>query len=239
MLALGLVAVLTIFGTSYSALIAVIAYDTLGLGDGAFTLLVTFTGIGALLGALIAGARRLPLSLSRLASWAVAYGVVQAVFGMSRSLWMALAMIILVGGINYFLMTSLNVLLQHLTSEARRGRVMSLFMLARGGLYPIGSLLLGSVGELISIPTALVVFAVVLIGFSLWSGRPPGPRTRSPIIPACCRALGAWDSGMHRGRRPRRWAPGREPPETGWRRLPRGCRGYGGIARVAVPRRGW
>ena len=168
LLALGLVAVVAIFGTSYSSVIAVIAYDTLGQGDGGFTLLFVFTGIGAMAGALVAGARRLPLNLPRLALWAAAYGLVQAAFAMSRSLWMALALIALVGGLNFFLMTSLNVLLQHLAAEAKRGRVMSLFMLAWGGLHPIGSLSLGFVGELISVPTALVVFALVLIGFSLW-----------------------------------------------------------------------
>ena len=170
MLALTLVAVLTIFGQSYSAVVAVIAYDTLGLGDRAFTLLVTFTGIGAMVGALAAGTGRLPSKLPRLAMWTVGYAVVQAAFGMSRSLWISLALIACVGGLNFFLMTSLNVLLQHLTAESKRGRIMSLFMLAWGGLYPVGGLAVGFVGELISVPTTLVVFAAVLSVLSLWIG---------------------------------------------------------------------
>ena len=170
MLALTLVAVLTIFGQSYSAVVAVIAYDTLGLGDRAFTLLVTFTGIGAMVGALAAGTGRLPSKLPRLAMWTVGYAVVQAAFSMSRSLWISLALIACVGGLNFFLMTSLNVLLQHLTVESKRGRVMSLFMLAWGGLYPIGGLAIGSIGEFISVPTTLVLFASVLTVLSLWIG---------------------------------------------------------------------
>ena len=169
-LALVLVAVITTFGTSYSAVIAVIAYDTLGLGDRAFTLLVTFTGIGAMVGALVAGTMRLPSNVPRLAVWAAGYALVQAAFGMSRSLWTALILISLLGGLNFFLMTSLNVLLQNLTAEAKRGRVMSLFMLAWGGLYPVGALSLGALGEIISIPTALVVFASVLVVLGLWVG---------------------------------------------------------------------
>ena len=170
LLALTLVAVLTIFGQSYSAVVAVIAYDTLGLGDRAFTLLVTFTGIGAMVGALVAGTGRLPSSLPRLAMWTVGYSMVQAAFGLSRSLWTAVFFIALVGGLNFFLMTSLNVLLQHLTAESKRGRIMSLFMLAWGGLYPVGGLAVGFVGELISVPTTLVVFAAVLSVLSLWIG---------------------------------------------------------------------
>lgn len=170
LLALTLVAVLTIFGQSYSAVVAVIAFDTLAQGDRAFTLLVTATGIGAMVGALVAGTGRLPSSLPRLAMWTVGYSMVQVAFGLSRSLWTALFFIALVGGLNFFLMTSLNVLLQHLTAESKRGRIMSLFMLAWGGLYPVGGLAVGFVGELISVPTTLVVFAAVLSVLSLWIG---------------------------------------------------------------------
>ena len=170
LLALTLVAVLTIFGQSYSAVVAVIAFDTLGLGDRAFTLLVTATGIGAMAGALVAGAGRLPSSLPGLAVWAVGFAVVLAGLGMSRSLWTALVFISLVGGLNFFLMTSLNMLLQHLTPESKRGRIMSLFMLAWGGLYPIGGLAVGFVGERISVPNTLVVFAAVLAVLSLLIG---------------------------------------------------------------------
>ena len=170
LLALTLVAVVTVFGQSYSAVVAVIAYDTLGAGDRAFTLLVTFTGIGAMLGALAAGTGRLSLSLPRLTMWAVGYSVVQAAFGMSRTLWLSLVLIAVVGGLNFFLMTSLNVLLQNLTAESKRGRVMSLFMLAWGGLYPVGGLAVGFVGELITVPNTLVLFAGVLIVLSLGIG---------------------------------------------------------------------
>lgn len=168
LLALTLVAVVTVFGQSYSAVVAVIAFDTLGLGDRAFTLLVTATGIGAMAGALVAGAGRLPSSLPRLAMGAVGFAVVLTGLGMSRSLGTALVFISLVGGLNFFLMTSLNVLLQHLTAESKRGRIMSLFMLAWGGLYPIGGLAVGFVGVRISVPTTLVVFAGVLTVLSLW-----------------------------------------------------------------------
>ncbi|MDE0439809.1 MAG: MFS transporter [bacterium] len=174
LLALTLVAVVTVFGQSYSAVVAVIAFDTLGLGDRAFTLLVTATGIGAMAGALVAGAGRLPSSLPRLAMWAVGFAVVLAGLGISRSLWTALVFISLVGGLNFFLMTSLNVQLQHLTAESKRGRIMSLFMLAWGGLYPIGGLAVGFVAERISVPTTLIVFAVVLTVLSLligWAAR--------------------------------------------------------------------
>ncbi len=186
LLALTLVAVLTIFGQSYSAVVAVIAFDTLGLGDRAFTLLVTATGVGAMVGALAAGTGRLPSSLPRLAIWTVGFALAQAALGMSRSLGAALVFICLVGGLNFFLMTSLNVLLQHLTAESKRGRIMSLFMLAWGGLYPIGGLAVGFVGERISVPTTLVVFAAVLTVLSLmigWAARSAARSARTGPSP--------------------------------------------------------
>ena len=181
LLALALVGAVSALGTSYVAVIAVIAYDTLGQGDRAFTMLVSFTGIGAIIGALFAGHRNLTPSLSHVAWWAAAYGLVQGAFAMSRSLALSLMLIALVGGLNFYVMTSLNTLLQHLIAEAKRGRVMSLFMLAWAGLYPVGSLGLGALGQAVSLPAALLAFALVLSAFSVWVATREPSREMLPI----------------------------------------------------------
>ena len=52
-------------------------------------------------------------------------------------------------------MTGLQTLLQQLVDDSNRGRVMSLFQVAWGGLTPIGSLTLGAAARFVGVATAL------------------------------------------------------------------------------------
>ena len=50
MRALAMAAMVTIFGTSYMAVLPVVAYDTLGGDDSTFTMMIMLIGLGAMLG---------------------------------------------------------------------------------------------------------------------------------------------------------------------------------------------
>ena len=65
-----------------------------------------------------------------IAALAAGLGLAPIGFAASPTLAPALAMIALLGAFNIYVMTSLNVLLQHLVDDAKRGRVMSLFVTA-------------------------------------------------------------------------------------------------------------
>jgi len=56
--------------------------------------------------------------------------------------------------------------------------VLSLFVLAWGGLFPFGTLMLGALGEAITTPYALAAFGSVLVVYSLWAR--PGRRSVAP-----------------------------------------------------------
>ena len=175
MKALAMAAMVTVFGTSYMALLPAVVYDTLGGNDQTFTRLIMLVGLGAMLGAFVAGSGRLPLNLSTITWGAVAFGVVEGLFGLTRTVWAAGILVTVGGGLNFFLLTCLTTLVQTLATESKRGRVLSLFVLAWGGLFPFGTLVLGALGEAISTPYALAVFGSVLVVYSLWAR--PGRRT--------------------------------------------------------------
>ena len=63
-------------------------------------------------------------------------------------------------------------LLQGLVPDAMRGRVMSVYTLIAGGLMPLGSMLLGSLGEAIGVPLAVglggIVTIAVAVAFVRW-----------------------------------------------------------------------
>ena len=175
MKALAMAAMVTVFGTSYMALLPVVVYDTLGGNDQTFTRLIMLVGLGAMLGAFAAGSGRLSLDMSTITWGAVAFGVVEGLFGLTRTVWAAGVLVTVGGGLNFFLLTCLTTLVQTLATESKRGRVMSLFVLAWGGLFPIGTLVLGALGEVITTRYALAAFGSVLVVYSLWAR--PGRRT--------------------------------------------------------------
>ena len=174
MKALAMAIMVTVFGTSYMAVLPVIAYDTLGGSDQTFTMLIMLIGLGAMLGAFTAGSGRLPLNMTTITWGAVAFGVAEALFAVTRSIWAAGILVTVAGGLNFFLLTCLTTLVQTLATESKRGRVMSLFVLAWGGVFPLGALVLGALGEAITTPYALAAFGSVLVVYSLWTR--PGRR---------------------------------------------------------------
>lgn len=178
MKALAMAAMVTVFGTTYMAVLPVVAYDTLGGSDQTFTMLIMLIGLGAMLGAFAAGTGRLPLDMSTITWGAVAFGVVEGLFGLTRAVWVAGILVTVAGCLNFFLFTCLTTLVQTLATESKRGRVMSLFVLAWGGLFPLGTLALGALGETITTPYALAAFGSVLVVYSLWAR--PGRRNVTP-----------------------------------------------------------
>ncbi len=165
--ALALAAVVTVFGTSYMAVLPVVAYKTLAGNDRTFTMLIMLVGLGAMGGAFIAGTGRMTLNLRTVLWGAVLFGVAQGLFGLAESVWSAAILVTIAGGLNFFMLTSLTTLIQILAEEAKRGRVMSLFMLAWGGLFPIGSLAIGVLAEVIGISYALMCFGAIVVAYAL------------------------------------------------------------------------
>ena len=185
MKALALTAMVTVFGSSYMAVLPVVAYDTLGGNDQTFTMMIMLIGLGAMLGAFVAGSGRLPLNLSTITWGAIAFGAVEGLFGLTRTVWGAGILVTVAGGLNFFLLTCLTTLVQTLAEEAKRGRVLSLFVLVWGGLFPFGTLAVGALGETITTGYALAAFGSVLVAYCLWArpGRRAAGSSSSPGRP--------------------------------------------------------
>jgi len=147
---------------NFSVYVPLLARDVLGLGSEGFGLLMASLGIGAItaglsLGAI--GARRLPLRLIAAAAGCACAGLV----GLSavRSFWPAAALLAGVGLTGTFVVTSCNTSLQLMTPDALRGRVMSLYILLSGGVFPIGAFVIGWISEAWGVSTAFAFNGVL------------------------------------------------------------------------------
>jgi MFS family permease len=168
-------AVVSLFGISFVALMPAWAVKVLG-GDATTNgFLQSARGIGALTGALIIATIGNYIVRGRLVSLgSFVMPVFLLVFSGMR--WLPLSLLAVVGigwGFMVFANSS-NALLQSQVPDELRGRVMSIFMLAFFGLMPVGSLLAGVAAARFGEPATVAAGAAILLVFSglVWARVP-------------------------------------------------------------------
>ncbi len=153
-----MVAAISMVGFGSLTLIPVFAKDILKIGVTGFAQLLSWQGAGALIGGLILVIfgdhfhKGKLLLFSRLVLGPVIIGI-----ALSRIPWFSMGLMALLG---YSLITQLvltNTLIQTYVPDDLRGRVLSTFTWALGGFYPLGSLLMGFLGDQIGAPTAAMI----------------------------------------------------------------------------------
>jgi MFS family permease len=80
-------------------------------------------------------------------------------FSFTRVLPLSLLAIFAVGATNIALNNLANALVQTLTPDAVRGRVMSIYMLGFFGFMPVGALLAGTIATVVGVPITIVIGA--------------------------------------------------------------------------------
>jgi MFS family permease len=100
---------------------------------------------GALVGAIYLASRKSVVGLGRvIAIAATFFGAMLIAFSFSHHLWLSLLIVPLGGGAMLINFASANTVLQTLTEDEKRGRVMSFFTMAFVGMTPWGNLLAGT-----------------------------------------------------------------------------------------------
>lgn len=166
-----LVGATSLIGVNYSVLMPVVADKVLDGNAKTLGLLLGAAGAGALLGALCLALRRSSDGLSRWALYAaVGLGASLTAFALCRSVWAALLALVPVGMCMVVLMASANTLLQIMSPDAYRGRVMALYSMMFLGMGPFGSLLGGTVAHALGPSPTLLLSGIVCLGNALCFG---------------------------------------------------------------------
>ncbi|HET7036273.1 MAG TPA: MFS transporter [Thermomicrobiaceae bacterium] len=167
----GLIVILTVptfFGRPYTQMMPIFAQNVLHVGAGGYGVLMAATGVGALAGALMVG--KLGASSKKgyyLLILTAIFGV--SLFGFALSRWFIPSLLVLVvtGGAATLFMSLTNTLLQLNVPEEMRGRVMSVYTLVPMGMMPLGSMAIGTVGDVAGVPLTVAVGAVLILCFTL------------------------------------------------------------------------
>ena len=155
-----LLGAVSLFGMSFVTLLPAWAVDILK-GDATTNgFLQSARGIGALAAAL--GVAALSPRRSRGAVMILAtliLPVLLVLFSLTRTLPLSLVMLLAVGASNIVANNLANSLVQTLTPDALRGRVMGVYMLTFFGFTPIGALLAGTAATLVGVPLTVALGA--------------------------------------------------------------------------------
>lgn len=115
--------------------------QTLGLLSGA-------SGFGALAGALYLASRKKIPGLERLIAFTgITFGMGVCLIAFSRVMIFSQLLMALTGFSIITVMAGSNTVLQTITEDSMRGRVLSFYVLSLAGVAPLGSLLMGSLAE--------------------------------------------------------------------------------------------
>jgi MFS family permease len=160
-LLLGLV---SLMGMSYTVLMPVFAKQILHGGSHIYGFLMGAAGFGALLGALFLASRESVLKLGRIVpAAAILFGAGLIVLSFSRNFPLSLILMVFIGLGVMLQAAASNTILQTITDDDKRGRVMSFYTMAIMGTAPFGSLMAGGLAKVIGTPNTILVGGIACI----------------------------------------------------------------------------
>ncbi len=157
-----------VFGWSYTVLMPAFARDVLNRGANGYGILMSASGTGAFIGALVVATYGHLFTPRRLALGGVwLFSIALFALSLSRSFYFAMAFLFVAGfGMLLFFSTS-NTVLQTIVPDEMRGRIMGVWSLVFGAMIPLGSLEAGAVAHWLGTPFALGLGAIICAASAL------------------------------------------------------------------------
>jgi MFS family permease len=160
-----LLAAVSLFGNPYLVLLPVFARDILSGNAATLGYLNSAVGIGALSGALYLASRKSTLGLGKIiATTTLIFAFALISLSFSKT-FMLSVIILLFCGFGMMMQTSgSNTILQTLSNDDMRGRVMSFYTVAFRGMAPFGSLWAGTFADNFGAPVTVLISGIVCLG---------------------------------------------------------------------------
>jgi predicted MFS family arabinose efflux permease len=162
---LGLLFCVSITVFNFTVYVPLLARNVLGLGAEGFGFLMAALGVGAVSGALTVGFGRAPEPpLAGMLGAAALALTGLLTLSAARQLWVAVPLLFVTGFFGLILVASCNTRLQLAAPDELRGRMMSLYTLVWGGVFPIGAFAVGAMSEAWGVSTAFFVQGTAGLG---------------------------------------------------------------------------
>lgn len=170
-----MIATPSLFALPYQTLLPIFAKDILGVGAASFGAMLSATGVGALTGALVLTTLGRMIGKGRtMLLAALLLGTSLLGLAATTSFTIALWFLGCIGFGTVIYIASTNSLLQSLSSNDMRGRVVGAYIFMFLGLSPIGNLIVGGLAQGVSPQWAVASggLLVALMAAGIWLKRP-------------------------------------------------------------------
>jgi MFS family permease len=192
---LALLAALSFFGAPTQTLLPVFVRETFAAGSDTFGFMMGAIGAGAFAGTVLLAIRSSAVGLGRVICVAATVGgIALTLFALTASLAAALALLAVYGFGLIVSVASCNTILQTISDEDKRGRVISLYVTVFLGIAPLGNFAAGALAERIGAHPTLALCGIALtaagvlfaLGYARWraSAADTYRRTRAAQAPA-------------------------------------------------------
>ena len=187
-----LLGIVSATGMPFAVLMPIFADQILHGGARGLGILMGASGVGALGGALLLASRETVAGLGRwVAISAAGFGAALVAFALSRSFPVSCVMLLPVGFAMMVEMGSSNTLIQTMSPDHLRGRVMSVYSMVFMGLAPLGAVLGGLTAARWGAPATVAGGGVICMGAAAVFGwRLPGLRTEARRLMAAAQMTG-------------------------------------------------
>ena len=155
---ISIVGIISLFGFSYVVLMPVFAKVILNLDVKGFGLLMSASGVGSLLAGLKLASLKESNKQPRFLVFSLyvfSFGLV--IFALSKSFIFSILILVLIGFSSMSALVIINSMIQTMVPNEFRGRVMSIYILTFAGTIPFGSIVAGSLSQVIGVSNTLIV----------------------------------------------------------------------------------
>ena len=166
-----MVTVYSILGAPMLALMPVVAREMFGLGAGGYGLLLSFLGIGGLIGALGLAALGDRIARTRLLTVAsMLWPALLMVFSFTRVPWVGYLLLLAIGCVMILNGAISNGLLQGIVPDALRGRIMAAYGLVVVGLSQVvGAFTGGAIAHTLGVAATIFTTALLMAAYGAWA----------------------------------------------------------------------
>ena len=164
-----MMAVIGMFTYEFSVMLPLMGEFTFHRGPGAYASMTAAMGAGAVVGGLFTASRKLGPSPLLTGMSGLAFGVSVLLTAFAPTLFIAIAILLVVGFFNINFTSFANVTLQLNAKPEMQGRVMALWSMAFLGTTPIGGPVMGAIGEHAGARAALAVAGIAAIAAAGWA----------------------------------------------------------------------
>ncbi len=166
------IAVTALLLSPFIALIPAVTVKLFGGGEGATSLLIGAQGVGAVAGALsLASVARRYGHRRVLVANLLSLPFLLGAYAAAPTLAVATVVLVVVGACYVNVLSGLGTVVQLRAPEALRARILSLYMVALGTIYPLGAVLHGALGDRLGLravtAAGAVLYLVVLVSAGL------------------------------------------------------------------------